>query len=62
MPSRIASVVPWAASARSVSPAGMPVLPAARVMMTVCATSGTVNSTPSAAAAAKTLLTPGMMR
>jgi hypothetical protein len=57
----IASVAPVAANAESRSSAGMALArPGMRVSTTLCATSGTVNSQPSAAAAAAKAGTPGV--
>ena len=57
----IASVAPVAPNAASVSPAGMAeARPGTRVSTTLCATSGTVSSRPSAAAAAAKAGTPGV--
>ncbi len=57
----IASVAPVAANAASVSPSGMrEARPEIRVSTTLCATSGTVSSRPSAAAAAAKAGTPGV--
>ena len=54
------SVAPGADSVRRSSPAGIAVdRVATRVNVTVCATPGTVNSRPSAAAAAANAGTPG---
>ena len=57
----MASVAPVAAKAASVSPSGMrEARPETRVSTTLCATSGTVSSRPSAAAAAAKAGTPGV--
>ena len=53
-------VAPCAASARRLSASGTAVLPAARVTITVCETSGSVYSVLSAAAAPERALTPGV--
>ena len=57
----MASVAPVAAKAASRSPSGMALArPGMRVSTTLCATSGTVSSQPSAAAAAAKAGTPGV--
>ena len=56
------SVAPVRAKAAACSPAGMGVRPGVRVRTTLWAVSGPVSSQPRAAAAANTLLTPGVMR
>ena len=56
------SVAPVCAKAAASSPLGMGVRPGVRVSTTLWLTSGQVSSQPRAAAAPKTLLTPGTMR
>ena len=51
---------PWRARERSASFSGTGVRPARRVTMRLWLTPGSVNSAPSAAAAPKRLLTPGV--